>query len=79
MAVGGAALRPLVGAGRLGCPIHAADLDTWEPYRTPKPLDRRQLSSGECGVYSVKYYNPEDPDYAPPEEAPRRKVLALNR
>ena len=60
----------------LGARIRAAELDTFEPYREPRPLVRRQFPVGgpdSKGVYKAEITDPEDEDYEPPEEEPRRR------
>jgi hypothetical protein len=60
----------------LGAQIRAAELDGFEPYRTPKPLIRKQFPKpgpGNRGIYDVVIVDPEDPDYTPPVEEPKRR------
>jgi hypothetical protein len=65
----------------LGARIRAADLEGFEPYRTPKPLIRRQFPLGgpnSRGMYRTVVTDPEDPGYVPEAEQakPRRRALA---
>ena len=65
----------------LGAQIRAADLDSFEPYREPRPLIRKQFprpGPGNRGLYDVVIVDPEDgPDTPQVEEPkPRRKALA---
>jgi len=66
----------------LGARIRAADLDTFEPYRLPKPLISKQFPKpgpGNRGIYDVVVIDPEDED-VPAEEPPeRRRALGLGR
>jgi len=47
----------------LGVTLRAATLDAFEPYRSPRPLEVRQVRSG-MGVRQVTI-DPEDQDYQP--------------
>lgn len=60
----------------LGAQIRAADLDGFEPYRTPKPLIHKQFpipGPNNRGIYRPEIIDPEDPDYTPPVEEPKRR------
>jgi len=66
----------------LGATIRACDLEAFEPYRTPKPLIRKQFPLGcpdSRGLYRVEITDPEDEGYTPPEEPKPREALARNR
>jgi len=75
------------GLAALGAKIRAwpaADLDSFEAYRTPKPLVCKQFPLGSPdsrGLYRVEVVDPEDEDYLPPVEEPpkRRPRRALAR
>jgi hypothetical protein len=63
----------------LGAQIRAADLDGFEPHRTPKPLIHKQFpipGPNNRGIYRTEVIDPEDEDYVPVEEPKRRKALA---
>jgi hypothetical protein len=66
----------------LGAPIRACPLDEFEPYRTPKPLIRKQFPVGgpdSKGIYRPVLIDPEDEDYTPPEEPKQRRGRVLVR
>jgi hypothetical protein len=75
------------GLAELGAKIRAwpaANLDSFEAYRTPKPLVRKQFPLGSPdsrGLYRVEVVDPEHEDYVPPVEEPpkRRPRRALAR
>jgi hypothetical protein len=55
----------------LGARIRTADLEGFEPFRTPKPFIRKQFPKpgpDNRGIYDVVISDPEDADYVPPEE-----------
>jgi hypothetical protein len=65
----------------LGVRIRAAELDTFEPYREPKPLIRKQFPVGGPdgkGIYKPVLLDPEDPDYTEPVEEPMRRRMQLD-
>ncbi|HYB35863.1 MAG TPA: hypothetical protein VEF72_08825 [Mycobacterium sp.] len=61
----------------LGARVRAADLDGFAPYREPKALMHKQFPTRERGIYKPVVIDPEDEDYVPPPEEPKRRgVLA---
>jgi hypothetical protein len=66
----------------LGARIRACPLKGFEPYRTPKPLIRKQFQLGgpnSRGMYRTVVTDPEDPDYVPEAEQPKPRRRALAR
>jgi hypothetical protein len=51
-------------------------LNTFEPYREPAPLERRVKSTGPPGIYEEYFVDPEDPDYQPRERVKPPPILA---
>ena len=63
---------------RLGVVIRAASLDGLEPYREPKPLERREEPVAR-GVTKTVIHDPESPGYRPPTIEPRRMIGGMTR
>jgi hypothetical protein len=60
----------------MGARIRAADLEGFEPYRTPKRLIYKQFPAGgpdSRGIYKPVIIDPEDEDYTPPPEEPKHR------
>jgi hypothetical protein len=60
---------------RLGVHIRAANLDTYTPYRPPRPIEVRQEQQPGAprGVIRRVEVDPEDADYRPPQIDPFRE------